>query len=77
VFEFCSGLVDLVVGVRHHRGGGHRLTLTGERCGFSSSDFVALSNKKHIEEVGMTPPTEPEVFLKATTSLTEIGDAAL
>jgi hypothetical protein len=31
VFEFCSGLVDLVVCVRHHRGGGHRLTLAGER----------------------------------------------
>jgi integrase len=31
VFEFRSGLVDLVVGARHHRGGGHRLTLAGER----------------------------------------------
>ena len=31
VFEFCSGLVNLVVGVRHHRGGGHRLALVGER----------------------------------------------
>ena len=31
VFEFCSGLVDLVVCVRHYRGGGHRLTLAGER----------------------------------------------
>jgi hypothetical protein len=29
--QFCSALVDLVVGVRHHRGGGHRLTLAGER----------------------------------------------
>ena len=31
VFEFWSGLVDLVVCVRHHDGGGHRLTLAGER----------------------------------------------
>ena len=31
VFQFCSGLVDLVVCVRHHRGGRHRLTLAGER----------------------------------------------
>ena len=31
MFEFCSGLVDLVVGVRHHPGGGHRLALAGER----------------------------------------------
>jgi hypothetical protein len=31
VFEFCSGLVDLVVGIGRHRGGGHRLTLAGER----------------------------------------------
>jgi glutamyl/glutaminyl-tRNA synthetase len=29
VFEFCSGLVDLVVGVGHHLCGGHRLTLIG------------------------------------------------
>ena len=30
-FEFCSGLVDLGVRVGHHGGGGHRLTLAGER----------------------------------------------
>ena len=29
--QFCSGLVDLVVGVGHHLGGGHRLALAGER----------------------------------------------
>ena len=44
VFEFCSGLVDLVVGVGHHLGGGHRLTLTGER-------FVGLL-AEHIAQVG-------------------------
>jgi DNA invertase Pin-like site-specific DNA recombinase len=38
VFEFRSGLVDLVVCVGHHGGGGHRLTLAGER-------FVALLAK--------------------------------
>ena len=31
VFEFCSGLVDLVVGVGRHGGGRHRLALAGER----------------------------------------------
>src|SRR6516225_2338843 len=31
VFEFCSGLVELVECVRHHGGGGHRLALAGER----------------------------------------------
>ena len=31
MFEFCSGLVDLVVCVGHHGGGGHRLTLAGKR----------------------------------------------
>jgi hypothetical protein len=30
-FQFCSGLVDLVVCVGRHLGGGHRLTLVGER----------------------------------------------
>jgi hypothetical protein len=44
VFEFCSGLVDLVVGVRHHRGGGHRLTLAGER-------FVGRL-AEHVAQVG-------------------------
>ena len=29
--QFCSGLVDLVVGVGRHGGGGHRLTLAGKR----------------------------------------------
>ena len=29
--HFCSGLVDLVVCVGHHGGGGHRLALAGER----------------------------------------------
>ena len=44
VSKCCSGLVDLVVGVGHHRGGGHRLTLAGER-------FVALA-AKHVAQVG-------------------------
>jgi hypothetical protein len=30
-FEFCAGLVDLVVCVGRHGGGGHRLALAGER----------------------------------------------
>jgi hypothetical protein len=44
VFEFCSGLVDLVVCVRHHLGGGHRLALAGER-------FVGRV-VEHIAQVG-------------------------
>jgi hypothetical protein len=35
--QLCSGLVDLVIGVGHHGGGGHRLTLADER-------FVGLVN---------------------------------
>jgi 2,4-didehydro-3-deoxy-L-rhamnonate hydrolase len=31
---------------------------------------TGFNYKKHIEEFHMKPPTEPEVFLKATTSLT-------
>src|SRR6516225_586733 len=44
VFEFCSGLVDLIVCVGHYRGGGHRFALAGER-------FVGLV-AEHIAEVG-------------------------
>ncbi len=43
-FEFCSGLVDLVVRVRHYLGGGHRFALAGER-------FVGRL-AEHIAEVG-------------------------
>ncbi len=35
---------------------------------------TGFNYKKHIEEFGMTPPTEPEVFLKAATSLTGPND---
>ena len=42
--QFCSGLVDLVVGVRRHGGGSHGLALAGER-------FVGLI-AKDIAEVG-------------------------
>jgi hypothetical protein len=41
--QFCSGLVDLAVGIGHHLGGGHRLTLSGER-------FVGRPTE-HIAEV--------------------------
>ena len=44
MFEFCSGLVDLVVGVGRHGGGRHRLTLAGKR-------FIGLV-AKGIAEVG-------------------------
>ena len=41
VFESCSGLVDLVVGVGRHSGGGHRFTLVGERfVGRLAEDFA-------------------------------------
>jgi len=29
--QLCSGLVNLVVSIGHHGGGGHRLALVGER----------------------------------------------
>ncbi|HEY0106255.1 MAG TPA: fumarylacetoacetate hydrolase family protein [Rhizomicrobium sp.] len=35
---------------------------------------TGFNYKKHIEEFKMKPPTEPEVFLKATTSLAGPGD---
>lgn len=35
---------------------------------------TGFNYKKHIEEFKMTPPTEPEVFMKATTSVTGPND---
>ena len=46
VFEFCSGLVDLVVGVGRHGGGGHRLTLAGERfVGRLAEDIAQVGDR--------------------------------
>jgi len=42
VFEFCSGLVDLVVRVRHCLGGGHRFALAGERFVGRLAEHIAL-----------------------------------
>ena len=39
--QFCSGLVDLVVGAGDHGGGGHRLALAGKRfVGFVAEDIA-------------------------------------
>ena len=44
--QFCSGLVDLVVCVRHHFGGGHRLTLAGERfVGLVAEDIAQVGDR--------------------------------
>src|SRR6516162_7579001 len=46
VFEFCSGLVDLVVCVGRHGGGGHRLTLAGERfIGLVAEDITQVGDR--------------------------------
>ena len=46
MFEFCSGLVDLVVCVGHHFGGGHRLTLAGERfVGLVAEDIAQVGDR--------------------------------
>jgi hypothetical protein len=46
VFEFCSGLVDLVVCERRHGGGGHRLTLVGERfVGRLAQDLAQVGDR--------------------------------
>ena len=43
--QFCSGLVDLVVGVRHHRAGSHRLALSGKRfVGPVAEDIAKVGN---------------------------------
>ena len=44
--QFCSGLVDLVVCVGHHGGGGHRLAAAGERfVGLVAEDFAEVSDR--------------------------------
>jgi hypothetical protein len=44
--ESCSGLVDLVVGVGRHGGGGHRLTPAGERfVGLVAEDTAQVGDR--------------------------------
>ena len=44
--QFCSGLVDLVVCVGRHGGGGHRLTLAGERfVGLVAEDIAEVGDR--------------------------------
>ena len=44
--QFCSGLVDLVVCVGHHVGGGHRLALAGQRfVGLVAEDMAEMSDR--------------------------------
>jgi hypothetical protein len=44
--QFCSGLVDLVVGVGHHLGGGHHFALAGERfVGLVAEDVAQVGDR--------------------------------
>ena len=44
--QFCSGLVDLVVGVGRHGGGGHRLALVGQRfVGLVAEDLAQVGDR--------------------------------
>ena len=44
--QFCSGLVDLVECVGCHFGGGHRLTLAGERfVGPFAEDITEMGDR--------------------------------
>jgi hypothetical protein len=46
VFECCSGLVDLVICVRHHLGRSHHLTLVGERfVGRVAEDLAQVGDR--------------------------------
>jgi hypothetical protein len=47
--QFCSGLVDLVVCVGGHGGGGHRLALAGERfCLGNVRGGGGLAHRRHV-----------------------------
>ena len=54
--------------------GGH-FTYLAPIAGVRQVAATGFNYKKHIEEFKMKPPTEPEVFLKATSSLTGPFDA--
>src|ERR1700681_1705822 len=50
--QFRSGLGDLVVGVRRHLGGGHRLTVVGERfVERTAENLVEVGDRgRHLRE---------------------------
>ena len=47
--QFCSGLVDLVECVGHHRSGAHRLALAGERFVGRLAEDVAEVSDRDVE----------------------------
>jgi hypothetical protein len=47
--QFCSGLVDLVVCVRRHGGGGHFRTLAGERSVSLFSEDMAKVRDRCVD----------------------------
>jgi hypothetical protein len=49
VFEFRSGLVDLVVCVRRHFSGSHHLTLAGERFVGRLTEDVAQVGDRGVD----------------------------
>ncbi len=49
---------------------GGKFTYLAPIAGLRQITATGFNYKKHIEEFKMKPPTEPEVFLKAVTSLT-------
>jgi 2-keto-4-pentenoate hydratase/2-oxohepta-3-ene-1,7-dioic acid hydratase in catechol pathway len=70
----ASGLLDEVdtTGLSAVEG---NFTLLTPIAGIRQITATGFNYRKHIEEFKMTPPTEPEVFLKAITSLSGPNDA--
>jgi hypothetical protein len=52
-FQLCSGLLDLVVCIRHHGGGGHGFALAGKRfVGLVAEDIAEVSYRGAEGEAG-------------------------
>ena len=73
VFEFCSGLVDLVVCVGRHGGGGHRLTLAGERfvgrLGHRGGGAIAVSVSRKAAAIRGLYPKQTRAVLPTSAGV--------
>ena len=67
--QFCSGLVDLVVGVGRHGGGGHRLTFAGERF----VGRVAETSRRWVIAVVNSGNAAAEIGLSAKPAMVAAG----
>ena len=69
VFQFCSDLVDLIVCVGRHRGGGHRFSLARKRFVGLVAKYYAQVGDRGLKAIGWIAYKSLPVRLETDTYL--------